>query len=337
MNNEFLEAFRDGDKMYINLSVVKALGINAGLVYHSLLAKQYYYEQRGMLDEEGYFYSTVEDMERTTTLTRSQQGRAVAALVEAGLIDYYKGGVFRRRHFRVRTDEKLLDKFFSGSSNKSSSCKKQENNSEPAEAAEAVQDIFSENCKQESEEIEDKFSEKVGSTSSVSSEYPAKNSRSTPKESSAPIYINNNKKIREVNNNQSIIHIKKNESDRIDGIESSQREKYLELIREKLKYDLIPRAKRERIDEIIEIMLDVICTKKDIIRVNGNDVPAEVVKSRFLKLEYEHIEYIYRAMRECCPNVRNIRSYLITALYNAPATLYNHTAAEVYYDGRAAR
>lgn len=118
MNNEFLEALRDGDKMYINFSVVKALGINAGLVYHSLLAKQYYYEQRGMLDEEGYFYSTVEDMERTTTLTRSQQDRAVAALVEAGLIDYYKGGVFRRRHFRVRTDEKLLDKFFSGSCKK---------------------------------------------------------------------------------------------------------------------------------------------------------------------------------------------------------------------------
>lgn len=335
--DKIIEALRNDDKIYINLTVAKALGIHAALVYHALLIKQYYYEQRGMVDEEGYFYSTVEDLERITTLSRSQQNRAIEALVKAGLIDYYKGGVFYRRHFRVCTDEKLIEKYFKSSSKKGESSEKQENEPESAETSETVQDSCTENGKPVLEKGAEQFSENVRSTYENSSEYSAENPQSTPKKSCTPIYINNNNQIQEINNNQSIIHIKRNESDRIDRIESNQREEYLKLIREKLEYDLISRLEREGVDEIIEIMLDVICSKKDSIRVNGEEVPTEIVKSRFLKLEYEHIDYVRQAMKESCPNVRNIRSYLITALYNAPATMNNYYTAEVYYDNRAVR
>lgn len=337
MDNKIIEALRNDDKIYINLPVAKALGLHAGLVYHALVIKQYYYGQRGMVDEEGYFYSTVEDMERITTLTRPQQKRAIAALVKAGLIDYYKGGVFCRRHFRVRTDEELLDKYFNSSSKKGESSEKQENEPESAEVGEAVQDSCTENCKPVSEKGAKQFSESVRTTSEKTSEYSVENPPSTPKKSSTPIYINNNNKIREENNNLSINHIKRNERDRIDRIDNNERERYLELIKEKLEYSLLSKPERENTDEIIEIMLDIICSKKDSIRVNGEDIPTELVKSRFLKLGYEHIDYVRRAMRECSPNVRNIRSYLITALYNAPATLNNHYTAEVYYDNRAVR
>jgi len=57
-----------------------------------------------------------------------------------------------------------------------------------------------------------------------------------------------------------------------------------------------------------------------------------VVKSRFLKLDSSHIEYVFHAMKECPSNIRNIRAYLLTTLYNAPATMDNFYSAKVNHD-----
>lgn len=109
-----------------------------------------------------------------------------------------------------------------------------------------------------------------------------------------------------------------------------ERNDYLEIIRENIEYDCF--SEKGRVDELVEIMLDVVCSTKITVRVNGEDLPHEVVKSRFLKLNHEHIDYVLTALQKNTSEVRNIRAYLITALYNAPTTNNSYYTAWVNHD-----
>ena len=106
-----------------------------------------------------------------------------------------------------------------------------------------------------------------------------------------------------------------------------EREGYRELILENIEYDILiqnERMDRDRLDELVELMVDTVCSRRETIRIAGDDYPAEVVKSRFLKLNSSHIEYVLDRMRENTTYVRNIKKYLLAALYNAPATIDQH-------------
>ena len=87
-----------------------------------------------------------------------------------------------------------------------------------------------------------------------------------------------------------------------------------------------------KVNEIISVMVDVICSTKKTIRVNGEELPQEVVKKRFLELDGEHIDYVLTALETSAGEIRNIRAYLITALYNAPETIDNYYAEWVRRD-----
>lgn len=89
---------------------------------------------------------------------------------------------------------------------------------------------------------------------------------------------------------------------------------------------------KEEIKEIIRLIIDVICFPRPTIRVNGADVPHEVVKSVFLKLNENHIEYVLAALKKNTSDVYNIRSYLLTTLYNAPTTMSSYWNAVVNHD-----
>ena len=107
------------------------------------------------------------------------------------------------------------------------------------------------------------------------------------------------------------------------------------MLKENISYDYLCEQHKNdkgRIDEMLEIMLDVICSEKPTIRANGEELPKEVVKSTFLKLDESHIDYVLTAMNKNPTDVRNIRAYLITALYNAPKTIDNYYQAWVNYD-----
>ena len=86
------------------------------------------------------------------------------------------------------------------------------------------------------------------------------------------------------------------------------------------------------LDELVELMVDTVCSRRETIRIAGDDYPAEVVKSRFLKLDSSHIEYVLDRMRENTTYVRNIKKYLLAALYNAPATIDSYYASLVNHD-----
>ena len=122
----------------------------------------------------------------------------------------------------------------------------------------------------------------------------------------------------------------------LDGMDrTDERSEYEELIRENLDYDILcqdPKFDKDRVQEIMSIMLDVVCSTAPTIRINGEDMPQEVVKSRFLKLNSSHIEYVLEAMRNNSSAIRNIRAYLLTALYNASLTMDNYYSALVNHD-----
>ena len=114
-----------------------------------------------------------------------------------------------------------------------------------------------------------------------------------------------------------------------------ERESYRELILENIEYDYLcrdDRLDRDMPNELLELMVDTVCSRREKIRIAGDDYPAEVVKSRFLKLNSFHIEYVLNRMRENNTYVRNIKKYLLAALYNAPATIDSYYASLVSHD-----
>ncbi|CCY20899.1 uncharacterized protein BN782_00668 [Eubacterium sp. CAG:786] len=121
-----------------------------------------------------------------------------------------------------------------------------------------------------------------------------------------------------------------NQSEDID-----KRSDYSRIIRDNTECDFIIQQnpeKKEIILELIDIIVDTVCSAKPTIRVNGEDVPHDIVKSTFLKLNSSHIEYILEAMDNNISDVRNIRSYLITALYNSRLTLNSYWKSRVNHD-----
>ena len=114
-----------------------------------------------------------------------------------------------------------------------------------------------------------------------------------------------------------------------------ERENYRELILENIEYNILvqnERMDRDRLDELVELMVDTVCSRRETIRIAGDDYPAEVVKSRFLKLNSSHIEYVLDRMRENTTYVRNIKKYLLAALYNAPVTMDSYYTSLVSHD-----
>lgn len=147
-----------------------------------------------------------------------------------------------------------------------------------------------------------------------------------------PAQLNTNQVI----NNQRNNNLSNYQSINLDGMDGmDEREQYRELIRDNLEIDIRSQDRRydlDRVNEIVEIMLDAVCSTSPTIRINGEDMPQPVVKSRFLKLDSGHIDYVLQAMNDCPSDIRNIRAYLLTALYNASLTIDNYYSARVNYD-----
>ena len=123
--------------------------------------------------------------------------------------------------------------------------------------------------------------------------------------------------------------------DRMGTDEMMKRAQYRELLKENIEYDILAenhRLDRERIDELLELMTDTVCTNRKTLRIAGDDYPAEVVKSRLLKLNSMHIEYVLDCMAKNTTDIRNIRKYLLAALYNAPATIDSYYTSLVSHD-----
>lgn len=144
--------------------------------------------------------------------------------------------------------------------------------------------------------------------------------------------LNTNEEITEESNTDSINYPSIN-LDRMDGMD--ERSEYEALIKENIGFDHLFRNyhyDRDRLQELVDIILDVVCSCAETIRINGEDIPVSVIKSRYLKLNDSHIEYVIDSMAKNPSNIRNIRAYILTALYNAPVTIDNYYSALVNHD-----
>ena len=109
---------------------------------------------------------------------------------------------------------------------------------------------------------------------------------------------------------------------------------YEEIIKGNIDYDILIQdmAHRDRLDEIVDLILETVCTRRKTIRVAGDDYPAELVKSKFMKLDSEYIRFVLDCMRENTTKIRNIKQYLKAALFNAPSTIGNYYTSLVSHD-----
>ena len=112
-------------------------------------------------------------------------------------------------------------------------------------------------------------------------------------------------------------------------------ESYRELILENIDYDVLasdPHVDREQLDEIVDLLQETVCSTRSQIRVAGNDYPTEVVRSKLLKLNREHIRFVMDCLKQNTTRIRNIRQYLLTVLFNAASTMNSYYTALVAHD-----
>ena len=128
----------------------------------------------------------------------------------------------------------------------------------------------------------------------------------------------------------------------LDALEAKRKEEmvrdmnvYREIIKENISYDYLLEDlpyDHDRLEEMLELIVETVCSTKKYIRVAGTDYPAEVVRARMLKLDMEHIKFVFDCLKENTTKIRNIKQYLLTTLYNAPTTIGNYYSALVQHD-----
>ena len=109
----------------------------------------------------------------------------------------------------------------------------------------------------------------------------------------------------------------------------------IEITKDNIEYDYLIQDRyldRDRIEEILALILETVCTKRKTIRIAGDDYPAELVKARFMKLNSEHIRFVLDCMQENTTKIRNIKQYMKAALFNAPSTIGSYYTSLVSHD-----
>lgn len=110
---------------------------------------------------------------------------------------------------------------------------------------------------------------------------------------------------------------------------------YEEVIKDNIEYAYLiqdRRIDRGMLDEIVSLMLETVCTRRKVVRIAGDDYPAELVKSKFMKLNSSHIQFVIDCMHQNTTKIRNIKKYLLAVLFNAPNTIDSYYTALVAHD-----
>lgn len=120
-----------------------------------------------------------------------------------------------------------------------------------------------------------------------------------------------------------------------DTIGYDEVEAYRQVIKENIEYDILCvklKSDIAMLDEIVDLLTETVCTSKNSLIIAGDTYPAAVVKSKLLKLNSEHIEYVIDCMHANTTDIRNIKKYLLAALFNAPSTIDSYYTSKVNHD-----
>ena len=126
----------------------------------------------------------------------------------------------------------------------------------------------------------------------------------------------------------------KTDNDMIDVMDDATA--YMEIIKENIEYEHHMKygdwSEKGLYEELYEVICEIVCVKHKTVKIGGNDYPYELVKSKFLKLNSSHLEYVIGCMQETTTKIANIKAYMVTALYNAPSTMNHYYQQEVQHD-----
>lgn len=142
------------------------------------------------------------------------------------------------------------------------------------------------------------------------------------------------------NNNLSNINenIKENKDKIRYDVIAHTREEYRTIIKENIDYEILSVSEHIDIgmlDDIVELMTDTVCTTNKYIVIASKRQSAQIVKSQFLKLTSEHIEYVIDRMLNASGEIRNVKQYILACLFNAPATMNSYYSTKVNHDMRS--
>jgi len=146
------------------------------------------------------------------------------------------------------------------------------------------------------------------------------------------LQLNNNKLNTDLSNIE--------ESSPIQSIKTDGRGKelisiYRDIVKDNIEYDILSSDKKinkTMLDEIVDLITETLGTSKKVLTIASDDYPADVVKAKFLKLTSEHIMYVMDRLKESTTDVKNVKKYLLAALFNAPSTIDSYYTLKVNHD-----
>ncbi len=299
--NEIFKLVNPANTIGANRFIAHAVGASEAMIYSALLAKSAYYEEHGMVSD-GWFFSTVADLEESTTLTEKQQRRAINNLVKSGLIRSERRGMPAKRFFKINGDlDNLREIILCGEKIIAEKFGK-----EKIKARENIDIISVENYEDyyKSESRKMAFQSAPRSSDETSEQEPPISPNKFRQNAAVPYKTKNNN------------HNKKSSSDD----EEISRNNFLSVLKKNICYDELCRERsndRKIIDDMLEIMLDVICSKKEKVRANGDNKARLKVAEVYLKLKKEHFISALNAINGNPNPVFNRRGYIVTVLYNS--------------------
>lgn len=267
----------------LNKYVMKALGLHEAILLGELCS-EYIYWYKGEKLQDGFFYSTRENIERETTLSPFQQRQALKKLTEMGLVEILEKDMPKKTYYKV--DEEKVYRFLLETDLNLTEVKK-------------FNDKTSNNLTSSDEKIKHKEVEKLDINNNN---------------------INNNKK------NNNIL------SNLITG-KTEQKEEmgYEEIFKQNIEYDILVQdiKNKELIKNITDIAVETLNTTKTKIYINSEQKSIEIVRSQLLKLNPMHIQYVMNCLQQNTKDVKSIKSYILTSLYNAVNTMEIDTTLQV--------
>lgn len=344
-----LQLLNPTNTISINRPLAHAIGIPETLIFSALISKYTYYCNRNR-SNDGWFFSTVTDLQESTTYGEKAQKSAIKHLVGLKLIEYKLMGMPAKRFFRITAEVQTLEQLIVQGTD---ACERISNSGKKPSLPTYLSEQGEENASFSSSAILAEQVSTIGGTSSddMAEQDPADGRNKfrrlggTCSDVTADKSKVNNPKGTNLNINQSIypeaapVLAEQQVPDGMDRIEKQKA-----AVKKLIDYDWFvegyldsdprqrPSGSLEELNEIVDIMTECACSTAPSIRVSNQNMSPEVVKAQLMKLTSEHIEYVLSCLSQNTTEIRNIKAYLITALYNAPFTFAHFYSAAVRHD-----
>ena len=267
----------------LNKYVMKALGLHEAILLGELCSEYIYWYKEEKL-QDGFFYSTRENIEKETTLSPFQQRQALKKLTEMGLVEILEKDMPKKTYYKV--NEEKVYKFLLETDLNFTDVKK----------------------------FDDKTSNNLTSSDEKIIHQEVKK-----------LEINNNNINNNKNNNNILSNLITEETEQKDEM------RYDEIFKQTIEYDILVQdiKNKELIKNITDIAVETLNTSKKEIYINSEPKAIEVVRSQLLKLNPMHIQYIINCLQQNTKDVKSIKSYILTSLYNAVNTMEIDTTLQV--------